>query len=256
MPKPPEMMFEKDGRGLVPAKSNGVLDTTYEAYLTEIGVESNQSVQIALAQSEDPRFVKFLEIMGRPPLNVRHPQKIQTIAKDCGITMSEFANWFRRSASAIATAKAQLHAIELVGDMVVDARSSQESCERCDGLKWVNAPPDLPVDTPGYRILMSKWVERKNKDTGETEKFEEIIYCRTCPKCGGTGKTRKIGDEHARDKTLEMAGLITKGRAAVQITQNFGGAGHASAVQQLNAVTIDVEAEEIPEDEGGSGTVQ
>jgi hypothetical protein len=46
----------------------------------------------------------------------------------------------------------------------------------------------------------------------------------------------------------------------VQINQNFGGAGHASAVQQLSAVTFDAEVEDVPpgssgDDEGGSGMV-
>jgi hypothetical protein len=67
----------------------------------------------------------------------------------CGIDLAEFQMWFRRESSNIAIAQAQLASLRVVPQMGVDAESSEEFCERCDGLGWIKADEDLPVDTPG-----------------------------------------------------------------------------------------------------------
>ena len=52
---------------------------------------------------------------------------------------------------------------------------------------------------------------------------------------------KKPGDQHARDKVLEMSGLVKKG-AGIQIVQNFSGASHSSALSDLDVITLDVTA--------------
>jgi hypothetical protein len=250
--KPPKTLKEKDGlRGLVPASGKGKEDEVYGAYLEEIGVETDVAVQQALARDQDPRFRRFLELISTPGRVLR----LQTVAKQCDIDLLEFGNWFQRASSQIAIAHAQRRAAGIVRDMAGDAMTRDEFCERCDGLGWVSAPAGLPMETAGYRILATTVVKRKNAETGETEEHEEILYCRTCPGCHGVMSVRKPGDEHSRDRVLEIAGLITKGKSGVQIVQNFGGAGHGSAVSgALGVMTIDVDVE--PEDDDGSGSVQ
>lgn len=232
-PEEKSLMVEKDGlRGVVPSSANGKYDEVYGNYLEGIEVATSPAIQQELAKSADPRFRAFLERISNPG---RAHLKLQTIAKQCGIDMVEFGNWMAKSAGAIAVAKAQLKAAGIVEDMAMDAMSRQDMCERCDGMSWVAAPPNLPVETPGYRIIAMQVNEGK----------EEPVWGRTCPKCSGVGKVRVVGDEHSRDRVLEIAGVIQKGsKGAVQIVQNFGGAGHASAINgELGMITVDVEAE-------------
>lgn len=224
-----KLIREKDKlRGMVPASDDGRHDHVYEAYLKKIDVENNVDIQRQLAASPDPRFRQFLDRMAIPGRHL----KIQTVAKQCGIDLMEFGDWFSKAATQIAIGNAQLHAAGIVQDMAGDAATKQEYCERCDGLGWIAAPNNLPVDTLGYRIM-------------GMDENEKPIWCRTCPKCKGKANVAVVGDEHSRDKILEIAGLVQKGKGGgVQIVQNFGGAAHTSAVSgALSALTIDVDAE-------------
>lgn len=243
MPDPKPLMREKDKmRGEVPSSRDGKLDGVYATYLEHIGVGTNPSVQLALATSSDRRFRDFLSLISSGT-----KCKIQTVAKQCGIDLLEFQNWFQKAANQIAIAEAQLKAAGIVTHMAEDALTKDEFCERCDGLGWVAAPDGLPVETPGYRILGMKTVRVKDGDQWIYR--EEPIWCRTCPKCKGKTSIRVIGDEHARDRVLEIAGITQRGgKSGVQIVQNFGGASHTSAVQgALSSLTIDVDAEEVTE---------
>lgn len=105
--------------------------------------------------------------------------------------------------------------------------SKKIACERCDGLGWISAPNGLPDDTPGYRSIQS----------GDDE-----LWIRDCPNCE-KGKIRKPGDAHARDRVLEMGGLVNKSKSGLTLVQNFGGASHASAIDQLDKVmAIDIDS--------------
>ncbi len=234
------LFYEKDKlRGLVPTSDMGRADQVYGAYLHGLGIETDPEAQIELARSQDPRFRRFLDMIGKPN---RGGLKIQTMAKQCGIDLSEFQNWYSKAAVQIAIAKAHRRAAGIVDDMAGDAMTRSEFCERCDGLGWVNAAQGLPVETPGYRILCMQTVKGA----------EEPVWCRTCPKCKGETRIRVPGDEHARDRVLEIAGLVSRGKAGVQIVQNFGGAGHTSAVSgSLGMLTVDVPAEEVTESADG-----
>lgn len=236
------LMREKDGlRGLVPSSENGKADEAYAAYLEGINVEEDKDLHIALATSQDPRFRAFLDRLAGPN---RRNLRVQTVAKQCGIDLQEFQNMYSKAAVQMAIAKAHRKAAGIVDDMANDARSQSEYCDKCEGYGWIPAPAGLPIDTPGYRILFMK-------ATGKEE--EDPVWGRTCPKCQGKTRVTVPGDEHSRDRILEIAGLTQKsGKGGVQIVQNFGGAGHTSAVTgSLNVLTVDVSADTDDAEGGG-----
>lgn len=214
-------MTEKDGiRGVVPSRAHGRNDRAFGAYLDQLDPRGREDVQIALAACPDARFKEFLERVMSPRFK---RIGLASIAKACDIDLMEFTKWWSKASSQVAVAVAQNAAIEVTQDMAQDAKSVKAACPRCDGLGWVSAPSGLPEDTPGYRQILM----------GEDEK-----WIRNCPNCAD-GTVRKPGDTHARDKLLEMSGLVHKGGgAAVQIVQNFGGASHQSAVRDLDCITI------------------
>jgi hypothetical protein len=214
------LIDEKDGlRGLVPSRSFGMRDKVYGTYMTKLDPRNNPVVQHALAESEDPRFKEFLE---RIQERRYRRMALQTIAKGCNITLAEFGKWFNQASTQAAIATAQQASLKVVEDMVEDAMTVDVVCDRCDGMTWVAAPAGLPPETPGYRSMTG--------DGGI------IVWIRDCPVCT-LGKVRKPGDAHARDRTLEMAGLIKKGPGVV-INQSFGNS-HASAVNDLDCMTMD-----------------
>ena len=225
----PAKIQEKDGlRGLVPSRTKGSLDRVYAAYLNELNPRYNLDVQAALSTTEDPRFKEFLErISDYKYRNV----SLQAIAKGCLIDLSDFSKWWRKSCSQRAVAIATEKSVKITSDMAQDAMSVSVACAKCDGLGWVSAPPGLTEDNQpeGYRSMQSG---------------KEEIWIRDCPNGCTAGKVRKPGDYHARDKILEMSGLIQKGKG-IQINQNFGMATHASAVANLKDImTLDIEPED------------
>lgn len=222
------LIKEKDGvRGLVPSRKFGTRDKVYGSYLEKLDPRTNEHVRGSLAQSEDPRFLEFLDRVSIPRYR---KVALQTIAKACNISLMEFNNWWQKASAQAAIATAQRASIDITEDLVEDARSVQVACERCDGMTWVSAPPGLPDQTPGYKQISGSQ--------------GEPLFIRDCPVCTN-GKVRKPGDTHARDRVLEMSGLIQKGKTGVQIIQNFGGASHSSAVTDLDVMTLDVQCSEV-----------
>ena len=232
MKKSLAVIEEKDKiRGLVPARSEGRKDKVYAQYLEALDPRNNEKVQIALAECPDVRFQEFLERINMPKYG---RVGLQTIAKACGIDLLQFNNWWQKASTQQAIATAQVGSVRIAEDLVQDAQTKDVVCERCEGLKFVAAPEGLwELEIPGYKEIST---DPKNRQ-----------FIRDCPACNGTGKTRKIGDAHARDRVLEMSGIIQRGKAAVSIVQNFGGASHSSAVTQLDeAMTLDAEFESVP----------
>jgi hypothetical protein len=217
------------GRGEVPSREAGAQDKVYGAYLESLNPRTNRDIQEALASSPDVRFREFLERIMAPRYK---RNSLQAIAKACNIALLDFNEWVQKASTQRALAAAQVGSVRVANDMVEDAVSKTVTCDRCDGLSWVSAPPGLPNTTPGYR--------RVNADASNP------LYGRTCPKCSGGGTMRQIGDQHARDRILEISGLTKKG-GGVSITQNFGGAYHGSAIGTLdNMMAIDAEFEDTP----------
>jgi hypothetical protein len=215
---------------MVDGRKYGKLDRVYSAYLDELNPRANDDVQLALAASGDIRFKEFLERINMPKYR---RASLATIAKACNITLSEFNNWWNRASTQRAIAVAQVGSVMITRDIVEDARTQDVFCPRCDGLGFIAAQPGLPADTPGYRML-------EPQDGDET-----LRYIRNCPQCKTEKVVKRVGDAHARDKVLELSGLIKKG-AAVQIVQNFSGASHSSALSGLDDLNIiDAASEEI-----------
>lgn len=231
-PKPvlirrPGFIRERDGiRGMVPDRQHAAKDKVYGEYLGALDPENNAEVRMALALSEDNRFQEFLSRLGQK-IGGR-AISLQAIAKACNIDMLEFAKFIQKRGVMAAVARAQLGVDAVVRDMVSDAGSVADACPRCDGLGWVGAPSGLPLDVKGYKPV---------------ELDGEPKWIRDCPKCAGAGSIRSVGDGHARDKVLEIAGL-TGNKKGGGVTVNVGmGASHASAVGgSLSSLTIDVPA--------------
>lgn len=231
---------EKDGRrGLVPARENGIRDEAFGSYLEALDPAGNQDVRMALLLSEDPRFREFISRVGTPRYKT---VSLQAIAKACGIDLLEFNEFWQKASVQRAIALAQLRSVQIAGDMAEDARSRDEVCPRCDDLGWVNAPDNLVGEPPrGYRVMGTQTRKGQDPETGKVVEEEVVIWGRDCPVCLGKGRLSQPGDQHSRDKILEMSGLITKGGGkGVQIVQNFSGSGHSSAVPALSSMTFEV----------------
>ena len=231
------LMTEKDGiRGLVPARNRGYRDRVFSKYLDTLNPRANLDMQKALAASPDVRFQEFLERVMTPKYR---RASLATIAKGCGIDLLEFNQWWGKASAQRAIAEAHLASPGVVEELIEDAKSKDDVCDRCDGIGSVAAPPGLAGDIPGYRLA-----REASEEHGAT-------YTRSCPKCGGAGKVRRSGDAHARDRLMDIAGLSPGAKGAAVVIQNFSGASHASAVTILeDAMSIlDVKAERLAEDE-------
>lgn len=221
-------------RGEVPGRSNGREDKVYERYLETLNPRENERVQLALARTADPKFRAFLRMV----LSNRR-YTLPSMAKYCGITLDEFCGWMQNAAKVATLGNAQLLALDIVEDMGVDARSKMIACSRCDGLGWVGAEDGLPADTPGYRVL--KFMETTKIVDGVETREEVPVWIRECPMGCDHGRIRITGDQHSRDRVLEVADLIGKKGGGTSITLNLGGASHPSAVGLLNAIKVEPE---------------
>jgi len=226
-PKPKALMRENGGlRGMVPTSSFGRLDSEFNSYLQELDprgeTEQGASVRLALAAATDTRFNLFLEYLSRKEF-ARY--SLATIAKNCDITLAQFAEFWQKSQRVRAIAMAQNGIVSFIPDMVSESHSQMESCSRCDGTGGVFKDKDDDDPASGH--------------------------LRVCPDCKGTGVKKRSGDQESRKMLLEMTGMTGRGGGAgVRITQNFGGSTMESAVDKMSRVTfevgdevIDVEAE-------------
>lgn len=236
MPKPapkrkPALMIErKSPRGLVPSLSFARFDLAYNDFLSQMDPRHNENTQYALASASDMRFREFLRLIGEPKCA---KWTLAAVAKNCNITLPEMADFWRKSQLQRGMTKAIDAIPALTDDLIGDAKTQRLVCERCDGLCVV---------------------EVDEEDTRKGEERRGKARTRACPNCTGTGTTRKPGDTHARDKLLEMTGLVGKrGGAAVVINQNFGGMGVGSATDRLDQITFTVDADPILPDSDEPG---
>ena len=231
------LMTEKDGiRGLVPARNRGYPDRVFAEYSDTLNPRGNVLMQKALAASPDVRFQEFLDRVMTPKYR---RASLATIAKGCSIDLPEFNQQSGKASAQRAIAEAQLASPGVVEDLIEDAKSKDDVCDRCDGIGSVAAPPGLEGDIPGYRLAR------------EASEEHGAIYTRTCPKCAGEGTVRRSGDAHATDRLMEIAGLSPGAKGAAVAIQNFSGASHGSAVPILEDAMslLDVKAERLAEDE-------
>jgi len=219
-------MKEKGPRGIVPSVHFGIRDEAYNKFLEELNPKGNEAVQLALASTNDERFIGFCNRLSDPAFRT---YSLAALAKSCNIGLPEFGEWWRDAQKARTMAIATSAVVDLAKDLASDVRTKKVYCDRCDGLGviWAEAFTD------GAEPLQSLDPEEKR-------------WIRKCPACKGEREVDKIGDAEARRFLLEMTGYTGKGNkgVAVQIN-NYGGAGMDSAVERLNRVnfTIDVENE-------------
>jgi hypothetical protein len=225
-------MIEKGGstRGLVPTSSYARFDITYNEYLATLDPRGDSkdsaAIRLALAGSNDHRFRNFLEAASDPQ---KKGWTLAALAKECEISLVEFQDWRQKAQTQRILARAQEGMLAVTDDLVENARNHDTTCSRCDGFGSVVCDSKAPKKTPGLRRIKGM-------------KAADDTWTRDCPECKGKGTLRAAGSEHAIDKLIDMTGLSTrsKGSAAVQIVQNFGGAGMESAVDRMSKITFDV----------------
>lgn len=203
-------------RGLVPA---GGSDIVYQDFLSRLHLRDDdatgQNVRIALAASGDPRFQSFLELV----LSEGGKQiQLATAAKFCQIGLSEFQAFWRNAKTNEAIGKAIDNLPALTADLIEDARSTEMTCPVCGG---------------------TGMIQREGKPDA------------VCRNCSGAGVVKTIGDKHARNKLLEMTGVIKKD-VPVQVNLNMGGVGMQAAASKLQSAVpfelepaVDIEATTI-----------
>lgn len=229
-PPLPKLIKEKNSpRGMVPGIDEAHTDEPYNAFLDQIDPRNKPETQLALAASNDKRFREFLRVVNHPKYK---RNCLAYVAKVCDIGLPEFAEFWRRANQTRAFAVAAEGLPALTQDMLGDAASKKEVCERCDGFGYVEVPEARMVLEDGkpidgsFRPMGVKWV-------------------RDCPVCEGNGRLSRPGDSHARDKLILMNGIGQKGSGVTVAINNYGGMGIEAAGNRMSNVTFEVSAEEI-----------
>lgn len=227
VPKPKPKMFMKERgspRGLVPTSSFGRLDEPYNAYLTQLDPRGDtpqaQATRQALAAASDDRFQEFLA-------RVNHPMyrkfSLATVAKKCDISLPQFAEFWQKAQKMRALAMAQEGIVSFIPDMVSEAHTQDQACDRCDGWGFVYTEETVP----GTKAV--------DPDDPASKRI------RACPACKGTGRAKKAGNAESRKMLLEVTGMAGRGGgSSVKLVQNFGGSTMESAVDKMNRVTFEV----------------
>ena len=202
-------MTEKDRiRGLVPARNRGYRDRIFAEYLDTLNPRGNVLMQKALAASPDVRFQEFLDRVMTPKYR---RASLATIAKGCSIDLPEFNQQSGKASAQRAIAEAQLASLGVVEGLIEDAKSKDDVCDRCDGIGSIAAPPGLAGNIPGYRLAREA-----------SEEHAPFSPARV-PSAPVRGTVRRSGDAHARDRSMEIAGLSSGAKGAAVAIQNFSG---------------------------------
>lgn len=229
--EPDQMLEHHSPRGLVPTSEFADLDTPYVEFLEELNPREDKDAQFALAAATDKRFREFIAVANSPKYK---RWSLATIAKKLDISLPEFANFWAKAGQAAAMARAARGLASMTNDMLADAASKSEACERCDALGWVAAAAGIDPAPDGYRFM------------GDGPDGER--WARTCPVCEGRKRLRAVGDAHARDKILAMNGIGQKGGGVVVAINNYAGMGIESAGNRMGAVSFEVDGEMTAEE--------
>lgn len=196
-------------RGSVP---NGAQDQVLEEYLVRLKIRDEKSdfgwvIRTALAASDDLRYTTFLE----RALSCKH-MTLAAVAKQCVISLAEFQAFMKAAKTNQAVSIAIDNLPSLTKDLVADAQSTEETCPVCDGVGQI---------------------QREGKPD------------KVCPNCAGKGVVRTIGDKHARDRLIEMTGVVQK-TPPVQVNLDMRGLGMQAAANRLSkAVPFDLDAIDV-----------
>ncbi len=145
---------------------------------------SRDEIEMFLENAADPRCETFVAMLRDP---MYQSKTIAQMAKLCGMKMTEVQHIVMDGMKQLAMMNLHSNLPEIMEDVVGDARTTSESCPRCDGLMVV------PFGENGTR---------------------------PCPSCKGTGSIKRVGDRHARDLIFESAKLTGQKGPMVAIQNN------------------------------------
>lgn len=141
----------------------------FKYFLEDAG---NDKYDIFLAMLGDPAYAKL---------------PFATIARKANLTLQELQEVYSNGMRHLALLRMSTALPDIMDDVTVDARSTMETCPRCDGEAFLPGPDDVP---------------------------------KKCPSCRGSGTIRRIGDKHARDLVFESAKLTGQTGPLVAIQHN------------------------------------
>lgn len=184
-----EIDRQKSLKALDWQKKNEAMSKLRSEFIELVAKEAD--LKRALALSEDPRCAAFLNDLTSPRFR-RSRWTVSGLAYKHGLKPHDLATIFRNYKLSQGTLKAIIAIPDVIDDIAKDARSYQEVCPRCDGLKLI---------------------DRRRKVDGE-----EQVEWLDCPNCAGSGAIRKAGSTEARKVLTEMAGYTKQKGPLVQQT--------------------------------------
>jgi len=179
----------------------------------------------ALEESGKANALRLIEFMNRTGAT-----NMSKAARECGISLQELNEMYKKHSLALGMIGVSEHLPKVMLDTAVDAESTFDVCDRCDGTGEVT----------------------RTKVVND----EAVTIDEACPKCKGAREVRVSGDAKARDQVFKMAGLADTGpMVAIQTNLNIGDSldDTLATAQQLliKQPIIDVEVvEETDEPKG------
>ena len=166
---------------------------------------NREQLQDFLSSSGNERYETLFLLMQDPAYS---GLAFGTLCKKAGVTLHEMHSLYTDGQRQLALLRMSNALPDLMADVAEDARTTMESCPRCDGFGFIKT---------AY---------------GGT---------RDCPTCEGKLKVRRIGDRQARDLIFEAAKLTKQSGPLVAIQQNFGGGDShlESILNKTRAIALD-----------------
>lgn len=199
-PSPKELERRQERKALFRAKKEAELDRLHNAFIETLAEEGE--LKQALALSDNPKAESFLKDLSSPRYN-RKKWTVSALAYKNGLKPSDLAQIWRRYNLAKGSITAISALPRVMQDIAEDARSTQEVCPRCDGMRIIE------------RRIKESVTDPRTGESGETERVEWL----DCPNCRGSGAVRKPGDRDARKVLTEMAEYT--GKKVPLVSQTF-----------------------------------
>lgn len=201
------------GRGMMPP--TGPQDPTYSKFLERLDLDE---LKYALAHDSSPKVIAFLGALVDPR---RKETDICTLAKQHSIGLTEMMQVWRSYKLTTAMGVHIEGAPAIAADVVIDARSIQVCCPRCDGAGMI-------------RVTV-----------------KDVQTWKDCPQCEGTGATRKVGDAKSRDLVYQTIGFTKSGGITVNTNVQTVTSTVESVIDELERLppAINVSSVAIPADD-------
>lgn len=145
------------------------------------------SLKLFLEDAGTDKYDTFLAMLADPAY-IR--LSFAALARKANVTLQELQELYSNGMRHLGLLKLATALPDIIGDVAIDARTTMESCHRCDGLMVV------PFGENGTK---------------------------PCPMCKGKGEIRRVGDKQARELVFESAKLTGQTGPLVAIQNNFAG---------------------------------